>query len=54
MGGVRSGRACMFGSAARVLPRLSVGDNCVIGAGAVVVRSVPDNTTMYAAPARKL
>jgi sugar O-acyltransferase (sialic acid O-acetyltransferase NeuD family) len=54
MGGVRAGHTCLFGSGARVLPRLTVGDRCTIGAGAVVVRHVPDDATMYAAPAKRL
>ena len=54
MGGVKSGQACLFGSGARILPRLTIGDRCTIGAGAVVVRSVPDDVTMYAHPARSL
>ena len=54
MGGVKAGGGCLFGSGARVLPRLTVGERCVIGAGAVVVRNVPDDTTRYAAPARRL
>ena len=54
MGGVRTGEACLFGSGARVLPGVRIGDRCTIGAGAVVVRDVPDDATMYAAPARRL
>jgi acetyltransferase-like isoleucine patch superfamily enzyme len=33
---------------------VSVGDGCMIGAGAVVVRKAPDGATLYAAPARRL
>ncbi len=53
-GAVTVGRQCFFGSGARVLPKLVIGDRCMIGAGAVVVRSVPDDVTLYAAPARRL
>ncbi len=53
-GGVTSGHTCLFGSGARVLPRLTIGERCTIGAGAVVVRNVPDDTTVYAQPARSL
>ncbi len=53
-GAVTVGRQCFFGSGSRVLPRVGIGARCVVGAGAVVVRSVPDCTTLYAAPARRL
>jgi acetyltransferase-like isoleucine patch superfamily enzyme len=51
---VKSGRECLFGSACQVLPRTSIGERCTIGAGAVVVRNVPDGATVYAQPARTL
>jgi len=53
-GGVQVGASAFFGTGARVLPKLKIGDGCRIGAGAVVVRSVPDGATLYAAPARRL
>jgi len=53
-GGVQVGSGALFGSGARVLPKLKIGQGCRIGAGAVVVRSVPDGATLYAAPARRL
>lgn len=48
------GRATFIGSGARILPKVKLGSFCTIGAGAVVVRSVGDNVTLYAAPARRL
>lgn len=53
-GKVKVGPASFFGSGARVLPGLRIGERCTIGAGAVVVRSVGDDVTLYAAPARRL
>lgn len=53
-GAVKVGRCAFFGTGARVMPGLSIGDNCVIGAGAVMVRGAPADTTYYAAPARRL
>lgn len=53
-GHVEIGRGVYIGSGARVLPRVKVGDFATIGAGAVVVADVPPNTTIYAAPGRKL
>ena len=37
-----------------VLPRLSIGDNTVIGAGSVVTRDVPPNFIVVGNPARVL
>ena len=48
------GADVVIGSGARVLPRLTIGDCAVVGAGAVVMRSVPNNRTVYAAPAKLL
>jgi sugar O-acyltransferase (sialic acid O-acetyltransferase NeuD family) len=53
-GGVHLGDEVLVGSGARVLPGISVGARAVLGAGAVVVRSVPQDTTVYAAPAKRL
>ena len=53
-GGVTVGPRSFFGSGARVLPRLSIGADCTVGAGAVVVRGCEDGVTLYAAPARRL
>lgn len=53
-GHVVVGERVFFGSGARVLPRVTVGQDARIGAGAVVMRKVPDGATMYAAPAKKL
>ncbi len=53
-GHVRVGRDVMIGSGARLLPKVTVGDGATIGAGAVVVRSVKPNTTVFAPPAKLL
>lgn len=53
-GGVIVGESVFFGSGARVLPKLKIGDNSKIGAGAVIVRSVIAGSTMYTTPAKKL
>lgn len=53
-GGVTVGDRSFFGSGSRVLPRLKLGADCTIGAGAVVVRGCEDGVTLYAAPARRL
>ena len=53
-GWVTVGEGVFFGSGARVLPGLTIGNGARIGAGAVIVRSVPEQTTMYTSPARRL
>jgi acetyltransferase-like isoleucine patch superfamily enzyme len=41
-----------IGANATILPGLELGRNCFIGAGAVVTKSVPDNTLVIGNPAR--
>lgn len=50
-GGVRIGAGTLVGMGSRVLPSLSIGDRCTVGAGAVVVRSVLDGQTVVGVPA---
>lgn len=53
-GNAKLGTASYMGSGSRLLPHVQVGERCVIGAGAVVVRSTPDDVTLYTPPARRL
>jgi len=53
-GGVRLGERVLIGSQALVLQYLSVGDDAVVGAGAVVTKDVPPATTVAGVPARPL
>lgn len=41
-----------FGGGVRVLPGVTIGDNVVIGAGAVVVHDIPSNSVAVGNPAR--
>lgn len=50
-GGSKVGKRVFFGSRASLLPRISVGDGAVIGAGSVVVRDVKAGQTVFGAPA---
>ena len=42
----------MIGAGAVVLPRLQIGDDAMVGAGAVVTRSVPPHAVVVGNPAR--
>ena len=53
-GRVKVGASVFFGSGARVLPDIVIGAGARIGAGATVVRTVPDGATVYTAPAKRL
>lgn len=35
-----------------IMPNVSIGNNCVIGAGAVVTKSIPDNSVAVGVPAK--
>lgn len=45
-------RKTTVGAGANILPRVTVGENCIVGAGAVVSRDVPDNKVVMGVPAR--
>jgi len=49
---VRIGNDCWFGANVVVCPGVTVGDNCVIGAGSVVVKDIPSNTFAAGNPCR--
>ena len=53
-GFVKVGNSVFFGTGAKVLPKLTIGENSRIGAGAIIVRSVSSNSTMYSMPAKRL
>ena len=52
-GGVTA-RAAFVGAGAVCAPNVAIGANSVVGAGAVVVRDVPPDTTVIGNPARVL
>lgn len=49
---VRLKRNCWIGAGATILPGVTVGENSVVGAGAVVTKDVEDNTVVGGNPAR--
>lgn len=48
------GEHSFIGARAIILPDVRIGSNCVIGAGAVVTKSVPDNLVVAGVPAKIL
>ena len=46
------GENCWFGARVTVLDNASVGKNCVLGAGAVVNKAIPDNSIAVGVPAK--
>jgi len=50
--GIRIDDNVWIGAGARILDGVSIGRNAVIGAGSVVTKSVPANTTVVGVPAR--
>lgn len=49
---VRIGQGSFIGAHSIIMPNVDIGCGCVIGAGSVVTRSVPDYSLVVGAPAR--
>lgn len=49
---VHIGNDCWFGASVTVCPGVTIGNNCVIGAGSVVTRDIPDNSFAAGVPCR--
>ena len=50
--GIEIGQKCWFGAGVKVLDGITVGRNAIVGAGAVLTRSVPDYALAVGVPAR--
>jgi acetyltransferase-like isoleucine patch superfamily enzyme len=49
---VTIGDCTFFGANSVVLMGVTIGSHCIIGAGAVVVSDIPDNSVAFGVPAR--
>ena len=49
---VKIGKNVWIGASCIILPGVTIGDNCVIGAGSVVVKSIPQNAIAVGNPAK--
>ena len=49
---VHIGHNCWFGASVTVCPGVTIGDNCVIGAGSVVTRDIPSDSFAAGVPCR--
>ncbi|MBO7926580.1 acetyltransferase [Pseudoalteromonas sp. K222D] len=50
-GGVSVGAKSWVGIGSQVKQLITIGDNCLIGAGSTVVKNIPDNVTAFGSPA---
>lgn len=51
---VTIGNDVWIGGNVTILPGVTIGNNCIIAAGAVVTKDVPDNTLVGGVPAKKI
>ena len=50
-GGVSVGTKSWVGIGSQVKQLITIGDNCLIGAGTTVIKNIPDNATAFGSPA---
>jgi len=50
-GAVKIGKCCWIGIGSQIIQLISVGDYTLVGAGSVVVKSLPANVTAFGSPA---
>lgn len=51
-GNCKIGNYCVFGTNSTLLPKLTLGNNVIVGAGAVVTKDVPSNSLVVGIPAK--
>ena len=44
-------KGCSIGANSTILPGLTIGENCIVGAGSVVTKNIPSNKTVIGNPA---
>lgn len=49
---IRVGNNVHIGTNAIIMPGVEIGDNCIIGCGAIVTKSIPNNSIAVGVPAR--
>jgi maltose O-acetyltransferase len=49
---IKIGKNCWLGANSVILPGVELGDNVIVGAGAVVTKSFPDNVILGGVPAK--
>jgi acetyltransferase-like isoleucine patch superfamily enzyme len=50
--GPNIGKGVRVGNMATILPGITLGDNCIVGAGSIVTKDVNENDIVYGVPAR--
>lgn len=50
-GNVQIEKETFLGVGTSVIPKIEIGSKCIIGAGSVVIRNIPDNSVAYGIPA---
>ncbi len=53
-GNVHIGKGCYIYTGVKIIPKISIGDYAIVGAGAVVIRNVEQRSTVVGVPARKI
>jgi len=53
-GSTKIGKNCWIAPSVSVMNKLTIGENVVVGLGAVVIRDVDANSTVVGNPARKI
>jgi sugar O-acyltransferase (sialic acid O-acetyltransferase NeuD family) len=53
-GYVQVGEGVFFGTGAKVIPKVKIGAGAKIGAGTTIIKSVTENSVMYASPTKRL
>jgi acetyltransferase-like isoleucine patch superfamily enzyme len=52
LGGVEVGEFCQIGANTTILPKVKIGNNVIVGAGAVVLADIPSNSKAVGIPAK--